>query len=325
MTASNHAEEEWKQAMVEAGYWHAGRAGTFHFSQLADPAGDRRAAERAYRQLLEAFPDNRNALQGLAFLLQLQGRTNESLPFRRRLLRLHAQDLGVSPDEQLEAADYLLSAETGRSQPVQAPQAYVEGLFDQYAKNFDRHLLEKLGYRGPELLLQRFTEQMPEGRPAVDVLDIGCGTGLAGVAFKPLARRLDGVDLSQGMLDVALARGIYDRLDRAEILAYLHQSAVRYDLIVAADVLAYFGDLCPVFDAVAAVLHDAGYFVFTLEKGADPGYRLRSTGRYQHAAEYLRECAPRAGLKVLSYAEERLRDQDGQPVTGCFVVLQKGQ
>lgn len=323
MTSPTRAEQRWKQAMQQAGYTRATGIATFHFSHLVDPCGDRNAAERAYRQLLADLPDNRAALQGLAHLLQLQGRRSEALPYRHRLLQLHAGDLGVAQDALAEAADYLLSAESGRSPPVQAPQAYVEGLFDQYAGNFDLHLVDKLRYRGPGLLLKRFTEQLSAGCSALDILDIGCGTGLAGEAFKPLAGRLEGIDLSQKMLDAARARDIYDRLDRGEILELLQQCTLRYDLIVAADVLAYFGDLRPLFQAVAAVLHDTGHFVFTVEKGEAPGYRLRSSGRYQHAVAYLQECARRAGFEFLSCAVDTLREQDGQPVTGCFAVLQK--
>ena len=53
---------------------------------------------------------------------------------------------------------------------------------------------------------------MPEGR----VLDLGCGTGLAGEALRRRAAWLEGVDLSSGMIDQARRKGLYDRLEVAE-------------------------------------------------------------------------------------------------------------
>jgi predicted TPR repeat methyltransferase len=323
MSYPPRATEEWKTAMRQAGYRRAEQIATFHFSRLADPCGDRMAAERAYRALLEDLPDSREALEGLAFLLQLQGRRREALAYRHRLLQLHAQALGVAQTAQREAADYLLAAETGDVQPAKSPPAYVEGLFDNYAGSFDGHLRDRLHYRGPELLWQLFVAHRAQAGADLDVLDLGCGTGLAGLAFKPCARRLDGIDLSQKMLDLAADRGIYDQLDRGDIGALLRTRSVHYDLVIAADVLAYFGDLQPLLSAVHSVLKENGLFVFSVEKGASPGYRLCGTGRYQHSEDYVRDCARRVGLDVVASAEEVLREQLGQPVIACVMLLRR--
>jgi len=143
------AGDVWRQALVRAGYTQAGRPGPFHVSQLANPAGDRRAAEHALRALLAACPDDRDGLEGLAFLLQLQGRGDEAVPYRRRLLGQHAQRLGVAPDAQAATADYLLSAETGDRSPAAAPVDYVRCLFDRYADDFDGHLRDSLNRCAP--------------------------------------------------------------------------------------------------------------------------------------------------------------------------------
>lgn len=311
--------------MRRAGYRRADQITTFHFSRLIDPSGDRLAAERAYRALLTDCPDSQEALEGLAFLLQVQGRRREALPYRHRLLQLHAQEIGVAQAGRSEAADYLLAAETGGEQPSKSPPAYVEGLFDNYARSFDGHLRNKLHYRGPELLWQMFVAHRPDAAAELDVLDLGCGTGLAGLAFKPCAKRLDGIDLSQKMLDQAADRGIYDRLDRGDIAALMRTCAVRYGLVIAADVLAYFGDLQPLFFAVHSVLEESGLFVFSLEKGSSPGYRLRSTGRYQHSDDYVRDCARHVGFDVVASAEDVLREQLGQPVMAGVMLLRRAE
>jgi predicted TPR repeat methyltransferase len=164
---------------------------------------------------------------------------------------------------------------------------------------------------------------LPDTTESLDILDIGCGTGLAGEVFRPLAGRLDGIDLSPKMLACARRRGLYDRLEAGEIVALLSGWAAHYNAVIAADVLGYFGDLRPVFDGVLKVLHRQGLFVFSVEKGESVDYRLRASGRYQHTAGYLRQCAQSAGFEVLSLGEAILREQHGQPVTGHPVVMRR--
>jgi len=83
---------------------------------------------------------------------------------------------------------------------------YVSRLFDYYAPTFEEHLTERLHYQGPEVL-GRALRQATEGAATnVDVIDLGCGTGLCGIEFRAIARRLIGIDLSQKMLDLAAKR-----------------------------------------------------------------------------------------------------------------------
>lgn len=49
---------------------------------------------------------------------------------------------------------------------------------------------------------------------SLDVLDLGCGTGLIGSWFKDYARKLVGVDVSPTMLDMATKKGCYHELRR---------------------------------------------------------------------------------------------------------------
>jgi predicted TPR repeat methyltransferase len=94
-----------------------------------------------------------------------------------------------------------LGAETA---PVAAPKEYVIGLFDRYADHFDEHLVGKLRYRTPSLLLDAVMRLAPSGNlGTLDILDLGCGTGLVGSLLRPLARTLTGVDISSNMLQIA--------------------------------------------------------------------------------------------------------------------------
>jgi predicted TPR repeat methyltransferase len=53
-------------------------------------------------------------------------------------------------------------------------------------------------------------------------IDLGCGTGLMGPLLRPYVGRLEGVDLSAGMVQKAKDRGCYDKLDVGELVACLN-------------------------------------------------------------------------------------------------------
>ena len=314
--------KRWRLALAKAGFC-SGKLTSFHCSQLLGPSGDRAAAEVAYRMLLAELPEHADALQGLAFLLQLQGNSAGAAHYRQRLLRLRVRALGVDPSHQGEAAAYLLAAEGGAAQPTCAPRAYVRALFDRYASDFDAHLQGKLRYRGPQLLYESLGTVVDLEAARFDVLDIGCGTGLAGVVFRGLANRLDGLDLSRAMLEMAKVRGVYDRLEQGEIVEQLPRLAQVYDLVVAADVLVYFGKLSALFNAVRGVLRGGGHLVCSVERGEAEDFRLRSSGRYQHHPRYVRQLAEDLGFETLCCRQATLREQHGRAVSAVVFVLRR--
>jgi predicted TPR repeat methyltransferase len=204
------------------------------------------------------------------------------------------------------------------------PTGYVRALFDGYALAFDQALTQGLGYRAPELLLRavqaaRAGERVKFG----SVLDLGCGTGLAGVAFRPHCDWLVGVDLSPAMLVQARAKGLYDRLIEGEVLDFLGQEAAakaNYHLVLAADVFTYLDDLAPVLKAAAAALAPSGSVAFSVETHAGDGVTLRETLRYAHGATHVRAALAAAGLTLVSLDPAATRTEKGEPVPGLIVV-----
>jgi predicted TPR repeat methyltransferase len=160
----------------------------------------------------------------------------------------------------------------------------------------------------------------------LDVLDAGCGTGLCGALIAPFARRLVGVDLSEGMLAHAKEKDVYHALVKAELGAYLRDSSETFDLIVSADTLVYFGDLKGVIAAFAAALRPNGLLEFTLEHaigaGAEVGYRLEPHGRYSHARAYVEQLLAVSGLRS-GIIEAELRMEAGAPVLGLVIGATK--
>jgi predicted TPR repeat methyltransferase len=201
---------------------------------------------------------------------------------------------------------------------------HVQRTFDEYAGRFEDSL-RRLDYRGPQLLREAVTAaRASEGATRFSsMLDLGCGTGLAGAALRADVGRLAGVDLSAAMLEEARRKGIYDRLDQGELIAYLATEAAaqrRHDLVVAADVLVYLPDLAPVAVAVARVLAPGGLFAFTVETHGGEGALLRPTLRYAHGASHVRSAIADAGLELSYLGEVATRSETDMPVPGLIAV-----
>jgi predicted TPR repeat methyltransferase len=197
---------------------------------------------------------------------------------------------------------------------------YVRHLFDQFSADYDARMIGQLGYAAPQILWDLTAMVMP-GREQLSILDLGCGTGLAGAAFKLLAARLEGVDLSPAMIAKARARHIYDRLEVADLETALAAPGPAHDLILAADTLVYLGDLAQVFAAVQARLQPDGFFLFTVEKADSEGFELGPKRRWRHSEAYLRELAGRTGLQVAGLVAAVPRHEAGLPVEGFAVAL----
>lgn len=203
-----------------------------------------------------------------------------------------------------------------------SPASYVRHLFDQFAPDYDHRMLDELAYRAPDIL-RGLADMLVAAEPGtLDVLDLGCGTGLAGKSFTDLARRLDGVDLSPGMIAHAQHCGIYDELAVADGESFLNEKGRPYDLILAADMLVYLGDLGPLFRGAASCLKPGGLFLFTVEKSLDAEYERGPKRRYRHSEAYLRGESARAGLEVMGLLDCSPRQDDGLPVEGFAVALQ---
>ena len=197
---------------------------------------------------------------------------------------------------------------------------YVRHLFDQFAADYDDRMRSRLGYAAPETLRDLCALLLGPPRKALDILDLGCGTGLSGMAFVAFAHRLVGVDLSPGMLAKAKALAIYDELIVSDI-EDLPPKPTDFDLIIAADVLVYVGDLAKTFAAVQVRLKPGGLWAFTTEKAETGGFALGPKRRYRHSDTYLRTLAQSHGFEIASLIECVTRHDAGIPVPSLAAVL----
>ncbi|KQW45545.1 MULTISPECIES: tetratricopeptide repeat protein [unclassified Roseateles] len=251
----------------------------------------------------------------------LIGRAEALLTLHRRAQAIETFQQALALGKDVDQIRYALASLGVGSAPTAAPAAYVEALFDMYSHNFDKHLTERLGYRTPELL---FAELQRANPPAgVDVIDLGCGTGLCGPLLRPLSRRLVGVDLSGLMLAKARELGHYDELLQGDLVDVLAARPQPFDIAVAADVFVYIGDLDAVFAATSAALRPGGLFAFSVEACEDSDYRLGPTRRYAHSPAYLQRLASAHGLGIESSRRCTIRKESDEGVEGLLLVMRR--
>ncbi len=212
----------------------------------------------------------------------------------------------------------------GRAREIQgqlrADAGYVRHLFNQFAADYDQRMTTRLGYTAPDILRQLAGYLTDDGQ-RYDVLDLGCGTGLAGLAFRDLARSITGVDLSPRMLERARATGAYALLLEADVERLPAGLEGPFGLVMAADVLVYLGALDTLFTQVRRRLAPDGLWLFTTELGETTELELGPKRRYRHSEAYLRRLAHQTGFDVCSLVECACRHEAGVPVRSWAAAL----
>ncbi len=274
--------------------------------------GDAGAALAPLRQAVALQPGAAEPWLALAHALRESGDPAGAAESAGRALAVG--DAGLAAQ-----ARFLLAALGHGAAPDRAPAEYVRDLFDQFAPRFDAELTERLGYRTPEALAELLREAGVPG--GLRVLDLGCGTGLSGLALAPLAARLEGLDLSPRMLAEAAKRNLYAALHEAELVAWLPGRPAAFDLVAAADVLNYLGDLAPALAAIHAALAPGGWLGFSIEAGDTAPYTLGEAMRFRHHPGHVAGLAGAAGFREVARREVVLRTEKGAPVQGVLFVL----
>lgn len=235
----------------------------------------------------------------------------------RESLRLDPKDEGGASLE-LATLDAAVTIDS-------APPAYVTALFDAYAPEFDAALIERLGYSAPSAIASRLRAVIQPWEPKrfSRALDLGCGTGLAGEALRLDIAYLEGVDLSSGMAEQARDKGVYDALFTGDLADHLVAPGEAFDLILAADVFSYIGDLSRIISLIANRLSPGGYCAFTVEKEERQDWRIRESLRFAHSEDYLRRLAEAACLRIVTIEETVLRRDRGADIVGLVAILKR--
>lgn len=330
------------EQVVAADPAHA--AAHYQLGNVRRDQGDHAAAERHFARALELAPGHAEAHNNLGVLQEVSGRSAEAVASYRRAVRakpaltqaylnlgrllmvLGRRDEaaqcyrdGVSFSDKPSVFAHLLAALDGRDTAA-APPDYVRATFDGFAHEFDERLIGVFDYHVPEAIGRSVRGVRPFAPRSADVLDLGCGTGLSGAQLADISKRLVGVDVSGAMLHEAHARGCYQELAEAEILGWLRAAAAeQFDVIVAADVFVYIGDLGPIFAEAGRVLRPGGLLAFSIETCHEADFHLQDSGRYAQSAAYIERLAKQHGFGVSLRADQPIR----KPIVGLLYVLSR--
>jgi predicted TPR repeat methyltransferase len=238
---------------------------------------------------------------------------------KRKALRAFKRAMDLDPEDDISRRQ--VAALSGNDKMASdCGQGYVEALFDGYAETFEECLVGELAYKTPTNLAEMLGDETFE-----TVLDLGCGTGLMADALNGKFKHIDGVDLSDNMLGEAQKKEVYRDLYHGDIVSamddVLAADGITYDMVIAADVLLYLGDLGPVFKGAKARLNKEGLFVFTTEAGTSSKFKIQENNRFKHGYVYLATLAKAHGFDVIEYAQKTLREEEDKPVKGHHFIL----
>ena len=269
-----------------------------------------------FRRALELSPSLKEAFEGLGICHAEMGEREQAISWFNRYLEL-------DPGDDSEVKLRLARLNAGEI-PDRYPAAVMLNTYEKKAQNWDTDIRQPgKEFFGPKHVREVLEELKLEKSRQLDVLDIGCGTGVCGEYLRDYAKHLVGVDLSTHMLEQALKKKYYDKLECADVIAYMHACECSFDLIIASGVLILFGDLLPVFRAVAQLLRSGGVFIFTLYRGESEGVTVRFNLHFAHGETYVRDKAEAAGLQVV-LLEQKMHEIDlGEPQPGWIVALRK--
>ncbi|MEM1377209.1 MAG: methyltransferase [Pseudomonadota bacterium] len=243
---------------------------------------------------------------------------------------LYEQCLALDPADRVGASIRLASLGLTKA-PTKAPDAYVEALFDQHADDFDDILTGQLGYAVP-MQLADWLQQQKAG-PFPRILDLGCGTGLVGIMLMEMCEHATGVDISEKMVEAADERAAYDELFVNEAVHFLQEFAASkdrahkpFDLLVAADVLPYLGDLENLFDGIAANANPGAMLAVSCETlpNLSTGWKITPKQRFAHSKHYIEQmCASAGFLDIELFEDIVVRTDEGAPIPGFLVVASR--
>jgi len=268
-----------------------------------------------FNSVLKLDPLHQSALNNLAYSYHREGVMDQAIYYYKRLLEVNPAHC---------SADHMVASLTGQ-QRASAPLSYVQEVFDNYSIHYEDSLLHKLHYTLPQQL-QSFISLSSGKDSFIRAIDIGCGTGLLGAVLRATTKILDGIDLSPKMIEIAEQKNLYDNLITGDIntMAGILENK-SYDLLVAADVLTYIGDLVPTFQAAYSIASSESVFFFSVENLEESFTEpvLRKSGRFAHSQSYVKRAALQTGWQTVQFQNIDLRKESGKWIKGVIFGFKK--
>ena len=273
--------------------------------------GNLKKAMEACNKALSIQPHYAEAYVNMGAIFYEQGQIDKCISSYEKALK-------IKPD--YPEAEHMLSALKGFNTDT-APRKYVENLFNYYANRFERSLVDKLEYKIPKLLKDKILNEN-NGKRLGSVLDLGCGTGLAGIELRKHSEYLEGIDLSHAMLKKAEEKNVYDRLIHQDIKEYLITADLDFDYFVSTDVFIYVGDLAEVFNLIKMRNKRNGKLAFTTEHNNKNTYKLEKSGRFSHSKKYIERLCKKYGYVLSYFCNANLRKENDEYLSGGIYILE---
>ncbi len=264
----------------------------------------------SYKEAIALKPDFVEAHNNLGNTFHGLGRLDEALASYKQAITLKPE---------YSSSKHMLAALTGET-TESAPRDFVENLFDNYAAKFESSLVDNLEYKTPSVIAEIIIKDSKFDKLG-SIMDLGCGTGLFGLEIKQFCEYLEGIDLSEKMLDEAMKKDIYNKLIKEDILTYLSNASFNFDYFVSTDVFTYIGDLSGIFRLIKSRNKTGGKLVFSTEDYDGDGFFLEQSGRYSHSKKYIEGLCKKFGYKLRHFETQALRKDKNEYISGGLYIL----
>lgn len=283
--------------------------------------GDNAALSNNIGLILKDMADYKGALD-LFFNAYLKDRSNQDIAVNmaETLVLLHNNE----PKEAVKIAklwaenapDNIFALKTlaaFENRVFENDKEYVSALFDEFASIYDKKM-RSINYN----VLNKIKELdiNIEG----NVLDLGCGTGLAAEKLKTSGSNWTGIDISSKMLKIAKEKQLYDTLVQADVLDFLENNKLKFNIILCLDVIEYIKDFENLFKYCFP-----SSLVFSIEKAPNQinDFCVNAQGRYQHNPEYVKNLLKTIGYQSIEMHPLTLRKENGKDVEGLLFICKK--
>ena len=270
-------------------------------------------AEIFFNQAIELDPKNVDYIYRLSNLMLSTKRYDEALILLKRIIQIGTNTTNINK------VNFWIKALEGKNAET-APIKHIQDIFDKYAKNFDESLVDDLQYNVPKLIFDKLLE-IKKDKNFGNVVDFGCGTGLVGEKIKDYCSLLIGVDISKKMLFEAKKKNIYNKLLNIDIITFLENEKLNYNLFIFADVFIYVGELNEIFQLIKSKIKISGSLVFTIELNENKDYFLEKSGRFSHSQKYIEKLASMNSFKISHFQQIKLRKEFEEFIKGALVII----
>ena len=260
-----------------------------------------------FRMTLYFRKDYPQALYNLGYCHYQLGHFDKASSILKQVLR--------QTPSHTDAAFLLSSIDPNAVAPAQRPQTtprpMLIAFFSGLAKDYNQ-IEAHNQYRGGVTVAEQVKPLLPASD--ISLVDLGCGTGIASIPYRSIAKRMVGVDVTPAIVAQARTEGtaekkLFEEVIEADLVSLGDRlEANAADLALLVNVAQFVGALETTIAGAAKVLKTGGHLAMTVEPypRAEGFGIVEKTGRFGHSDAYVKQVANAAGLEVVKTLEVAL-------------------